>query len=231
MHKDTLDAVRAVKAYVEKISIQLQGKATGWASVYDTNTISELMCFTENGQEQYVVFGSLAGDGELDLIPHEKLFWLANDLGVLKLLTNSQYKRNPPDVSGQIQDYRFRLSVNTIYLIEYLASAEKKIQKGTFQTLRNEEPNKAQDISNTTQKTYLNRLRQFFEKQKNNKEKVPSRVESGDVTNIPVIPVIPVVLGYKLNEETDRLNVYMTKEMADQMRERLGTIQAQAFSG
>ena len=228
MRKDTLDAVRAVKAYVEKISIQLQGKATGWASVYDTNTISELMCFTENGQEQYVVFGFLAGDGRLDLIPHEKLFWLANDLGVLKLLTNSQYERNPPDVSGQIQDYRFRLSVNTIYLIEYLASAEKKIQQGTFQTLRDEEKNKAQEIPNAAQKTYLNRLRQFFKKYKSNKEKVSFRVESGEVTNIPVIPV---VLGYKLNEETDRLNVYMTKEMADQMRERLGTMQAQAFSG
>jgi hypothetical protein len=227
MHNDTLDAVRAVKAYIEKISTQLQEKSTGWASVYDNNTISELMCFTENGQEQYVIFGSLAGDGKLDLIPHEKLFWLANDLGVLKLLTNSQYKRNPPDVSGQIQDYCFRLSVNTIYLIKYLASAEKKIQQGTFQALRDEEPNKAQEISNTTQKTYLNRLRNIFEKYKNNKEKMSSSGESGDVTNIPVIPV---VVSYKLSEETDRLNVYMTKEMADQMRERLATIQAQAFS-
>ena len=226
-NKNTLDAVRAVKGYVEKISIQLEEKSTGWASVYDNNTISELMSFIENGHKQYVVLGTLTDNGKIDLIPHEKLFWLANDLGVLKLLTNSQYKRNPPDVSGQIQDYCFRLSVNTIYLIEYLASAEKKIQKGTFQTLRNEEPNKAQEISNRTQKTYLNRLRQFFEKQKNNIEKVPSRVESGDVTNIPVIPV---VVSYKLSEETDRLNVYMTKEMADQMRERLATIQAQAFS-
>jgi hypothetical protein len=205
----------------------LQKKSTGWASVYDNNTISELMSFIESGQKQYVVFGTLTDNGKIDLISHEKLFWLANDLGVLKLLTNSQYERNPPDVSGQMQDYRFRLSVNTIYLIEYLASAEKKIQQGTFQIMRDEEQNKAQKISNATQKSYLNRLRQFFKKYKSNKEKVPSRVESGDVTNIPVIPV---VLGYKLTEETDRLNVYMTKEMADQMRERLATIQAQAFS-
>lgn len=226
-NKNTLDAVRAVKSYVEKISTQLQKKSTGWASVYDNNTIFELMSFIENGQKQYVVFGSLAGDGRLDLIPHEKLFWLANDLGVLKLLTNSQYERNPPDVSGQIQDYRFRLSVNTIYLIEYLASAEKKIQQGTFQALRNEEPNKAQEISNTTQKNYLNRLRNLFEKYKSNKDKMSSNRESRDVTNISVIPV---VVSYMFSEETDRLNVYMTKEMADQMRERLGTIQAQAFS-
>jgi hypothetical protein len=55
-----------------------------------------------------------------------------------------------------------------------------------------------------------------------------SRVESGELTNIPVISV---VVGYKLNEETDRLNVYMTKEMADQMSEHLATIQAQTFLG
>jgi hypothetical protein len=218
-----IDAVLAVKNFIVEIGEKSKHPAIGWSTTVDLKKISEYMTFTENGKRHYVIFGELTDGQKVDYLGHATLLFIINDINILKMLAESKYKKNAPDISEDALYYRTRLTLYTCYLTHYIDAIEKHIALGEAINQEN-----IQRIYQETQNSYVEHLQELVSKNDYLKKHIEEQINSGKLDNVPILPI---AIGAILNDQTKQINnIYMTDELYEQALNWMASMQAQAMA-
>ncbi len=221
--KHMTDAVRAVKNFVVEIGEKSKHPTIGWSTTVDLQKISEYMTYTENGKRHYVIFGELTDDQKVDYLAHEKLFFIMNDINILKMLAESKYKKNSRDITKEALYHRTRLTLYCCYLEHYMDGLEKHIALVGAMNQEN-----IQKIYQETHNTYIEHLRNLASENDYLKKHIEEQINSKKLDNIPVLPI---AIGVILSDQTKQINnIYMMDEMYEQVLNWITPLQAQAMA-
>jgi|GEM_PF-4547978 len=174
------------------------------------------MKYKQDGEEHFILLGAFSKDGNINHIAHEKLFFLVNDINAIAIIPDTE--------KSMIQDYQFRIAYNTIFLEHYLYALEQNIIHNTISDI-NKNSKTIYKFNHEAYSYYiksikiLSQLNQYFS------HKIQDKQDKFDE-----IPPLPVALGVILDEKTDLLNIYMTKEMGEQLRKWMASVQAGAMA-
>jgi hypothetical protein len=191
---------------------------------FETSNIREKMKYFENNEPQFIVLAQLTKEGKVDYEPHTKLFFLTNDALILKDLVNLKDKK--PEIVSLIDEYYFRLILNAKYLENYLTSLEQHVENGMIKKLLNKDSSYnsiAEKFYNQSNKSFVSSLRDLSEKKDSYKNKLANMSKNQQIGSIPFTPM---GIGMILNDETANLNIYMSKEMGEQLKAWLARQQA-----
>jgi hypothetical protein len=221
--KNFIDAVVDVKRFCAFIMQKSKEKSIDWINTIDLSKITEYMSYTENAQTHYLIFGVNSHDKKIDYLPHQKLFFLINDIKVLKTLTEVLFN-SASNSEKQILDYRMRIALNASYLTYYLQGLEIHSLRGTS-SLEEENLNK---IFLITHIAYTSQLRSLSEIDNYFRENIKLKTDTGAIDNLSLLPI---GIGTLKNDNTDQINgLLMTKEMKEQLLSWMASMQAQAMA-
>lgn len=221
--KNFIDAVVDVKRFCAFIMQKSKEKSIDWINTIDLSKITEYMSYTENAQAHYLIFGVNSHNKKIDYLPHQKLFFLINDIKVLKTLTEVLFN-SASNSEKQILDYRMRIALNASYLTYYIQGLEIHSLQGTS-SLEEENLN---NIFLITHIAYTSQLRLFTKKSDAFGKNIKLKMDMGNIDNLPLLPI---GIGTLKNDNTDQINgLLMTKEMKEQLLSWMASMQAQAMA-
>ncbi len=214
--KDFSDAIQAIQSYVTQIAQYSKQGDIDKIKIFDTKKITEGMKYKENGKEHFIVLGEFTKEGNIDYLAHEKLFFLVNDINAINTTSSSE--------KSMLQDYQFRVAYNAIFLEYYLYALEQNIAHKTIDDIK-KNSKMIHKINHEAYTHYLESLKILSQVDQYFLDEIKAKHK-----NLDEIPSLPVALGTVLDEETDLLNIYMSKEMGEQLRKWLASIQVGAMT-
>ena len=124
---------------------------------------------------------------------------------------------------SMLLDYQFRIAYNAFFLEHYLYALEQNITHKTITDI-NKNADIIRGFNHEAYSYYLESLKTFSQLNQYFSEQIKAKQDKLDD-----IPSLPISLGVILDEDSDLLNIYMTKEMGGQMRKWLASIQAEGM--
>ncbi len=213
--KEFSDAVQATRSHVTQIARYCRHGDFDKIKTFDTSKIAEGQRYKEDEEEHFIVLGAFAKEGNIDHLAHEKLFFLVNDMLALSMMLDSE--------KSMLLDYQFRIAYNAFFLEHYLYALEQNITHKTITDI-NKNADIIRGFNHKAYSYYLESLKTFSQLNQYFSEQIKAKQDKLDD-----IPSLPISLGVILDEDSDLLNIYMTKEMGGQMRKWLASMQAEGM--
>lgn len=199
---------------------------------FELARISRAMSFRDDAGEQAVILARQTADWKISYVETDRLFWLTSDIAVFGDATFQPHNKMEPFAGNAawVRARAERAMVSAALIeatgrmyVEYL-SLDPALRKEVMLNRSFARPDSVRRVHERGKALFGQLCKQI----------VPS-VQNADAIRKYIstldIPELPIIVSRKLAASTRFNEVWMSPEMAQQLREHLGHLQASAFGG
>lgn len=193
----------------------------------DIDDIADAMLYVENGQKCFSTFGQQTDNGSVAWDEHARLFYLTGDIvGQKQLFAAGELT----DDLKVYQDHLcVKIAVSAGHLFEYFNMLLIHMdQQFMLRSMQGDETvqQQVQTVAQTANQQLWDGMTEIIDRNEVYKNVLGEMVRQ---KAHPLTPLAPFFMGHAADENMVRRNIYMTKEMGDQLTAKLAQMQAEGM--